>query len=186
MESPCGEVAYIVVYFIAAAVELAASLLTLERSPTMSTEQKSPELESEDSILAETHVHRKKIFQKITTAENGEFRLPEDPAMVKAAISVLKDMDTAALGRKRIKVEEKAADLQGAASGIIAQVLQAAAAQKGLYRTDQPVAREVPALGSEVPTPPMVEGETAVVGGASETYETFLARQQGGNASAAT
>jgi hypothetical protein len=136
-----------------------------------------PVLEDEDSVLAFTHAERKKILKKMTTGEDGSFTLPEDPAEKKAVISVLKDMDAAALGRKRIKVDERVADQTAGAAALIARVLGAASAAHP-YRSQTPIAREAPVLGSEVPLPPMVEGEMAVVGGASETYDAFVARTQ--------
>lgn len=132
-----------------------------------------PRLVDEDQILAEVHAYRKDIVRQLMP----QGRLPSDPAEAGNVLKVLDSMSKDALGRKRIKVEEKATDKMANASALIAEVLGAAAGKKP-YVEANPVAREVPTLGSEVPAPPMVEGETAVVGGASESYETFVARVQ--------
>lgn len=143
----------------------------------MNTEN-PPVLVDEDIILAQTHRHRERIVQVMTTAQDGTFRLPEDPAEKKIVVSVLKDMDAAALGRKRIKVEEKANDQLAGSSALIAKLLEQSAHRLAGHKVPAGASREAPVLGSEIPPPRLVEGETAAVG-ASESYESFVARTSG-------
>lgn len=140
----------------------------------MNDQVKAPALPNEDEVLAFTHEKRIEVLKMLMASG----KLPEDPAEKKLVVTLLKDMDGAALGRKRIKVDEKVASSQTEAAGLIARVLQAAARANPYHVIDAP-SREVPVLGSEVPPPRVVEGEMAVVGGASESYETFVARTQG-------
>lgn len=136
------------------------------------TDVVNPVLPIEDEVLAFTHQQRLLMFRDVIK----EGKVPEDPSMAKVAVSLLKDMDAAALGRKRIKVDEKIADTQSAAAGIIAHVLGAAAKAKP-YRLDATdvISRPAPELGAEVPPPRLVEGETAVVS-SQDCYESFMAR----------
>lgn len=136
------------------------------------SEHDKPVLVDEDDILAYTHQQRLHMLSKVIV--NGA--LPEDPAAQKVAVSLLKDMDAAALGRKRIKVEEKIADNQEAAAAVIAKVLGASASAKPyqLNATDV-IARPAPELGAEVPPPRLVEGETAVAS-TQDSFESFTAR----------
>lgn len=137
------------------------------------TDAVAPQLPNEDEVLAFTHQQRLSMLGKVL--KDGA--VPEDPSMAKVAVSLLKDMDAMALGRKRIKADEKIADSQEAAAGLISRVLTAAAATRP-YQLRNPsdvIARPAPQLGSEVPPPLLVEGETAVVS-APETYESFVAR----------
>ena len=63
-----------------------------------------PELPEENSILALTHQIRLDVLQSMFGTDS---KLPEDPGDRKTIVSILKDMDAQALGRMRIKVDEK-------------------------------------------------------------------------------
>lgn len=115
-----------------------------------------PVLEDEDAILAQTHAVRKQVVGLLF--KDGQ--LPVEPDDRKLLMSTLKDMDSSALGRKRIKVEEKTNNNQEAAAGIIAQLLQQAAGKRS-YQVDVPVDREIPTLGDDIPVPTLVDGETS-------------------------
>jgi hypothetical protein len=128
-----------------------------------------PQLEDEDAILAFTHSKRKDVVLKITT--NG---IPNDNETVKMLLTTLSDMDKSALGRKRIKVEEKLNTDQAAAAGLIAKMLSASTMfqiKPGAVLKDIPA----PKLGNEIPEPILVEGETST-NTTNETFETFSAR----------
>lgn len=139
----------------------------------MSAQAPTPALlPDEDHILAYVHQERLKLYSKLTSTAVGADGDVNDP---KLATTILKDMSSDALGRKRIKVDEKIVDSGAAAAQILAHVLRGAAQHKPWVAT-QPTEREAPVLGSEVPRPLLVAGELDAVGGTQETYETFTAR----------
>ena len=134
----------------------------------MSTEEEVA-LVSEDKILAFTHAKRMFIVEQMLASG----KLPEDPAEKKVLLNALDGMDKAALGRKRIKVEEKTNTSMAQAAALIAHVLNAPGVNQA-YKASAPVQREAPTLPSDVPPPVLVEGETSVVQN-SRNYETFMA-----------
>lgn len=129
-----------------------------------------PVLEDEDSILAFTHSKRKVIVGELMK----DNKLPVEPDDRKLLLGTLKDMDSAALGRKRIKVEEQANNNQEQAASIIAQMFAAASGRRP-YQVAQPVERPVPMLGNEVPEPEVVDGEMDMVA-AQGSVEEFMTR----------
>lgn len=133
-----------------------------------------PELEPEDQILALTHNVRLQILDKMTAKG-----LPEDPADRKVIVSVLKDMDAAAMGRKRIKVEEKQNNDQSAAAALIAMMMNGSAGRNP-FKLDQPMAnREAPLLPDTIPEPETVEGEMATTA-TNTNYDDFMASMGNG------
>lgn len=147
------------------------------------TDVVKPALPDEDDVLAYTHQQRLHMLGQVL----AQGKLPEDPSMAKVAVSLLKDMDAAALGRKRIKVDEKIADTQEQAAGVIAKVLGAAALHKPYRIADAKdiTPRPAPTLGSEIPPPRLVEGEMDEVT-SHESYESFVARTDALNAGSST
>lgn len=129
-----------------------------------------PVLPDEDTILAQTHHVRTIIVNELMPTG----KLPADPDDRKLLLSTLKDMDSSSLGRKRIKVEEKANATQEQAAGVIAQLLQAAAGKR-LSQADVPVEREIPMLGNDIPDPSMIDGETSTAY-IQESVDSFRAR----------
>lgn len=129
-----------------------------------------PELPSEDAILAFTHGLRLKVIDEMFGKEG---KLPEDPTDRKTIVSVLKDMDAQALGRKRIRVEEKLNSNQEQAAGLIAAVLNATAGHSA-FRISKSVVRQIPVLPDNIPNPILVNGETETIA-ASLDYESFVA-----------
>lgn len=93
-----------------------------------------------------------------------------DPKYIGLALSALADMDRASLGRKKIKVEEKATNNQEGAAAIICELLKRASGTNPFMVTDlnQAPRREIPTLGTEVPSPILVPGET----GTDIVYDT--------------
>ena len=129
------------------------------------------QLVSEDQVLAFTQFKRQQIANQLLA--NGE--LPGDPKLAKLALDVLDGMDRAALGRKRIKVEERANQNQEQAAALITELLN----KVGSYRPPILLQRDIvdiPKLGDDVPEPQLVPGETSDIGGQAETYETFTTR----------
>jgi len=129
-----------------------------------------PALVEEDQILAQTHAVRVAMVGELF--KNNQ--LPLEPDDRKLLLSTLKDMDASALGRKRIKVEEKANNNQEAAAGIIAQLLQQASGTRH-RQAEAPVEREIPMLGSDIPDPVLVDGETSTAY-IQENVEMFRSR----------
>lgn len=129
------------------------------------------ELPSEDSVLAYTQHKRQQIANQLL----ADGKLPEDPKMAKLALDVLDGMDRAALGRKRIKVEEQANKNQEHAAGLIAEILHKVSSNRHPSLTID-VNVEPPRLSDDIPAPELVDGETSPIGSGNETYETFTAR----------
>lgn len=127
-------------------------------------------LEPEDDILAFTHTKRKQIVNDLM--KDG--KIPADQQDAKHLITVLADMDKAALGRKRIKVEERQNNNQEQMAGVVAMLLQRASGSAP-YRAPIPVERTIPTLGAEIPDPVLVDGETATTA-TQQDYETFVAK----------
>ena len=113
--------------------------------------------ESEDDILDYVHGQRKRILDHVM----GQ-KVPDDPKMIGIALQTLDGMSRDALGKKRIKVDEKTNATAEAASGIIAQLLRQASGGTP-FQTDKPVHRPDVVLPADVPPPSLVEGETATV-----------------------
>lgn len=126
-------------------------------------------LENEDDILAYTHNHRKEIVKAMTA--DG---VPKDNADISLLLGALKDMDQSALTRKRIKSEEKVANLEAQSAELFSTLLVKGQI-KGLYETDVIENRVIPVLGDDMPPLTLVPGETDV-GVSVETYDTFMER----------
>ena len=126
-------------------------------------------LESEDNILAFAQATRKGIVKDLLKAGT-----PTDPDNVKIVLGALKDMDSQAIGRKRIKVEEKHNDIQAQSAAMIARVL-AETNGGDCYKVIEGIAREIPTLPKHIPDPVLVEGETEEISKTNHTYETFTA-----------
>lgn len=136
----------------------------------MSTTDEKIPLEDEDQILAFTQRERKKIVAHIF--KNG---VPDDPAVAKVGIAALDGMDKAALGRKRIKVDERTNDNAEHAAGMISKLLAAASGGRP-YEVDTPDAsRNAPTLPDDIPRPSLVDGETSVAA-PQDNFNDFMAR----------
>lgn len=130
----------------------------------------TPELPGEDEVMAFVHGKRMEVLDIMM--KKG---LPEDPAEVKTIVSILKDMDSQAIGRKRIKTEEKQNNNQEQAAGLIAQLLNAAAGTNPFKVTG--AKRPTPTLGKEIPEPVLVNNETSTAL-QQNSYDDFIARNQ--------
>ena len=134
-----------------------------------------PELPDENAQMALTHHLRLTVLQSMFGTDS---KLPEDPGDRKTIVSILKDIDAQALGRMRIKVEEKANTNQEEAAGIIAQIL-AATGGHSPFKLATPLNREAPMLPNDIPPPILVEGETSTVV-STTNFDEFMAKH-GGN-----
>lgn len=111
---------------------------------------------NDDEVLDFTQVHRRKLVEKLTETTP----LPADPKEQATLLKALDGLDKAALGKKRIQVEEKGADAQAEAAKIMAHVLSGTAFNR---KSDTPnLSRKAPVLGSDVPEPILIEGETSM------------------------
>lgn len=129
-------------------------------------------LESEDQILAFTHTKRKQIVSLLLK----DNKLPDDVDQQRLVLTTLKDMDSAALTRKRIKVDEKANDNTAEAASLIARVLERVSPSK-THTAKSDVSSEPPVLGKEVADPVLVQDETATAL-AQGNYENFMAENR--------
>lgn len=137
-----------------------------------STQLPPPEVSPEDEVLAYTQGMRRRIVNKLTN--DGKTIPGTESKDILILNQTLDSMDKAALGKMRIKVEEKANQTQEQAAGMIAQLLQKVTSQKP-FEVIEGVAREIPQLPESVPAPRLVEGETATVA-AQQDFDTFTAR----------
>lgn len=127
---------------------------------------------NDDEVLDLTLDRRQWMYNQLT--ENGT-KLPQDVAQQKLVMQLLDGMDKAALGKKRLKLEEKTVDAQSAAAGVMASILALTAAQRPFTIENPTQIREAPVLGSEVPDPVLVEGETSTVTPVVD-FDTFMTK----------
>lgn len=127
-------------------------------------------LDAEDNILGYTHSVRKGIV--VALMPNGQ--LPSDPANTKIVLAALDGMDRSALTRKRIKTDEKKIDSDAAAAELISKVL-IAAGSSGNKRNLPITQRALPVLGTDVPEPLLVEGETST-NAPVQNYDSFVSK----------
>jgi hypothetical protein len=114
-------------------------------------------LPAEDEILAFVHSKQKFVVDELT--KTG---LPADPADQKTLLSALADMSSAALSRKRIKVDEKQADSQQETNMVITGLLQQMARnRKNVTVLDEQ--RQIPTVDMDFPEPILVPGETSEI-----------------------
>jgi len=131
-----------------------------------------PEIPTDEHIFAYTHHQRKRIIKSIT--KRG---IPEDPEYQKVLLTTLKDMDTSALGRKRIKVDEKLTSSQTQAASIISDILNKMQGVK-LHVSNANANTPAPVLPAHIPDPVLVPGETST-SSKLQSVEVFLAENGG-------
>lgn len=131
------------------------------------------EVSEEDRVLDFTQQKREAILEALMPKGVAQVA---DPKMLALTLQTLDGMDRSALGKKRIKVEEQGNATQEAAAGIIAQLLQRTTSTKPFEVIDvaSRQARPAPMLGTDVPPPRLVEGETATVA-PQQSFESFTA-----------
>lgn len=136
-----------------------------------------PPLPPDDSIQAFVHHKRVQLVKEMLTPEG---KMPQDPKDRVVMLAALKDMDSSALNRQRLAIENKQADAQGATHSLIAKLLTAM--PNKMSRSDvEATPREAPKLGADFPTPELLEGETATTL-PQQDYATFMSKYlQGGD-----
>lgn len=123
---------------------------------------------NEDQIMLYTHGIRKKIVGSIM--END--KVPEDPKEIQVLAGVLNDMDRAAISVKKIRSDEKVADITNAGgAALVAKLLMQINpnnTRQVVFDNDTPV----PVLTNDVPAPQLNPGETDI-GTSSMNFEEF-------------
>jgi hypothetical protein len=119
---------------------------------------------TDDEILAFTQATRRQLVAALTK----EGKMPEDTKQQTTLLTTLADMDRAALGKKRVKVEEDATKTQAAMTGLVAHMLVNVRRGRGLNADGTPLPtavpaleRPAPALSDSIPEPELVPGETS-------------------------
>lgn len=99
---------------------------------------------------------------------------PEDPKSQKVLLEALNGMDKAVVTIERIKLEEKAIDLQAAAASLIAAVIRTPGI-KNIFTNDTLVEREIPSLPNNLDAIVTVAGETSNMP-MNESYAEFMSK----------
>lgn len=134
----------------------------------MSDQNEVPVIESEDAILGYVQNEQKRVAAHFLGGERMN-----DPDMAKVGLQALRDMQAAALTRKRIKTEEKAVDNQKAAADLYAKVLTLIPHQ--VPPLPEGGLRAAPSLGGDIPRPELADGEL-VSGSSDDSIEKFSDR----------
>ena len=127
-------------------------------------------VESDDQLLDFTQRTRKALIEKFT--RNG---MPGDVKEASVILGALADIDRQVIGKKRLKIDEEAMRGGAAIAFNVAQVL------RGI--TNKPTTdgiesnRSTPVLGSEIPDPALIPGETDIAP-IQVDYDTFQAQVQ--------
>ncbi len=133
------------------------------------TGNEPPELPPEDSVQAFVHQKRLQLVKAIMVKG-----VPDDSESRRDLLTTLKDMDTSALARKKIAADSKGTAQSAAAAAIIARVLgQLSSSTKPEVASNVPFV--TPTLGSDVPPPELIEGETATQL-PQESYASFMSK----------
>lgn len=131
---------------------------------------------TEDQVLAYTQGKRKFIVDTLLK----DNKIPGDRAELTLLVQSLDGMDRAALTNKRIKADEKASEATAGSAAAIAKLLtELGGRQKNFHNDDVTdlTPREAPVLGSHIPDPVLVPGETDVSSPQLD-FESFTARFQ--------
>jgi hypothetical protein len=113
--------------------------------------------DADEAVLDYTQGMRKQIVGVL--AKNLENLA--DPKIVGTISQVLDGMDRQALGKMKLRVEEAQVMNQEGMAANIAEILRQMGSGGHNFQAAEPVPREVPKLGSDVPDPVLVEGEVA-------------------------
>lgn len=130
----------------------------------MSEQTQVAEVVNDDQVLDYTQGIRRQLIGHLT--KDG--KMPADLKEQSMLLQTLDGMDRVALGRKRIKVEEKANNNQAAMAGLVAHMLTNVRRGRGLNADGTPIAaagsapaRSAPVLSDSIPEPVLVPGETS-------------------------
>ncbi|BDD79567.1 hypothetical protein [Burkholderia phage FLC9] len=127
--------------------------------------------DADEAVLDYTQGMRKQIVGELTKELNNL----KDPKIVSTISQVLDGMDRQALGKMKIRVEEQQTQNQEGMAANIAELLRQMGSGGSNFQASVPVPRDVPALGSDVPDPDLVEGEVAT-NPAQQDFDSFHAQ----------
>lgn len=127
---------------------------------------------TEDQILQLTQGLRVGFVREITRTAKNPAGLPDCKEQRDALFKNLEALEKVALTKKKIAADNETASGVTAAVGVISQLLR----QSKNHYGDLPAipGREAPQLGSHIPPPVMVEGETEIEP-AQLNYDSFVA-----------
>ncbi len=108
---------------------------------------------TEDEVILYTRQKRMQLANDLT--QQGA---PKDKDSQCVLLATLDGLDRSALGRLKIKAEERANANNASAAALIAQVLNEIGSTK-IYEFQTTVIREIPRLPDSIPKPDIVEGE---------------------------
>lgn len=126
---------------------------------------------TEDQVLA--YVQNKQVA--IVAELTKDRAVPDDSGMRNALLGTLDSLARNALGSKRIKADEKAAQGMAGMAGIVGEFLNQVGKIRGKENGTiiEDATRTVPTLGSDIPEPVLVPGETDV-NPRQTTYEELM------------
>jgi hypothetical protein len=125
-------------------------------------------ISNEDEILHYTQKTRQRIVQRLMNKTHDQLEGSDKTMLLMA----LDGMDRSAMGRKRLKTDEKVGASQAMAAALIAQVLAA----PGALRAHQGISnRPIPQLPADIPEPILVPGELEQTVSQMD-FDTFMAR----------
>lgn len=129
------------------------------------------EVEDRDDVVLD---YTQGVLRSLTDdiLKEGIDKVGEDDR--KMLLVALKDMSSTAIGRKRIKVEERVADSAEGASAVIAEILRHANVGQH-FEMKEVGPKRVVKLGAEIPEPTFLPGETDI-NAAQMDVESFMAR----------
>lgn len=139
------------------------------------TPQAAPVFANEDAVLDYTLDMRKKLMQAYIDPVTGE--VSGDLDTRRFILQNLDGMERQALGRKKIKTEEKGQANAAEARALVAELLRQA--PNAVTRIGAIIEHEsyaVPVLPSSVPPPELTSGETDI-GVSSLDFDTFMANK---------
>jgi len=125
---------------------------------------------SDDEVLKYTQGVRKELVKDLTFGG-----MPTAEENRKLLLATLKDMDSNALGNKKIKVEEKVGMSQANANALVAEVLRVVG--NGDAFVIEGSARTAPSLPDTIGLPNLVPGETDI-NAKPISYENFAPAQE--------
>jgi hypothetical protein len=127
--------------------------------------------DADEAVLDYTQGIRKQIVTSLVK----DLENLQDPKVINTLNQTLDGMDRQALGKMKIRVEEQQTQNQEGMAANIAELLRQMGSGGNTFQAPVPVPREVPALGSDVPDPVLVEGEVAT-NPAQQDFDSFHAQ----------
>lgn len=123
---------------------------------------------TDDAAIEFSQSVRKNLVKRMTT----DGTVPNDPESQKVLLQALHGISTTALGRKKIKSDEKVGNGLSAMGGVMAAMLQQASDPR-LFQSKNGQLGTIKTLGADIPDPVLVEGETSAEP-AKLSYDSFM------------